>query len=135
MIDVIYRHMREDKALQKATDGRIYPLRAAKSENVTEGPIVTYQLISQQIAQGFAGPTGGQKSRLQIACWANSYDTARKTADMVTALFDRFDFHQDGRHVSARRSDQRDLDAQDVANPSFGVVTDFDILHSERTAQ
>jgi hypothetical protein len=59
---------------------RVYPMKLPQSPTL---PAITYQRVSGSRVQSLTGPSGMAHPRIQVDCWAASYDGAKALAAEV----------------------------------------------------
>ena len=81
----LYGYLSTYAGLTALISTRIYPLVAP--QNVTK-PYCTYQKISLERKYSHGGYSGLQRPRLQVSCYAETYEQSRAVADQVIAALE-----------------------------------------------
>jgi len=66
---------------------RVYPMHLPQGYTL---PAISYQMISAPRAWSTTGPVGQVQARVQVDCWAETYDGAKSLSNGVRLALDNF---------------------------------------------
>lgn len=111
----VYVLLSDDACIIEAAGNRIYPMVVPQGANL---PAITYQILSTVGISVLSGPTNLKERRLQINCWAETYDAAEALA------------HKVGRALDGYRNT-----AEDVKIWGIELIDEGDVLADHKSAQ
>jgi len=121
----IFAFLTGDSAVAALVETRVYP--GILSEQATR-PALSYQVVSQVEDQTLLGPHSGlPQMRIQVDCWANSYEGV---VALALAVMERFDGYQ-GDMGDSQVSTTSRLNMIDIFEPSrrdYRRVLDFMVV-------
>lgn len=116
--DLIYSRLTGDSNVNALTSTRVYPYHLPQSPTL---PAVTYQIISRVPTEA---NTEIFETRLQLDCWASTYDGAHTLANLVQSSL-RFYRVQDGdNNMILSIYDANQGDAYDDEQEIWRVIVD-----------
>ena len=116
-------------------DARIYPAVVTQGESL---PYITHQLISCVPVNVAGGATSTQSTRIQVDCWAASYDGARTLAAAVqgdqaelapSGVSGWVDRQQSVWHMENKRDGASEVPAGRGKPQAYHVIMDFLVWH------
>lgn len=110
-------YLAADAAVAALVGSRIYPLKLPQAPAL---PAITYQKVSGPRVISLSGYSGLSHPRLQIDCWAATYDQVKALSAAVVAALDAYP-------GAIMNDDGRDNYQPDVELPR--VTIDFTIWH------
>jgi hypothetical protein len=110
-------YLAADAAILALVGSRIYPLKLPQAPTL---PALTYQKISGSRVTSLSGYSGLSHPRMQIDCWASTYEQVKDVAAAVVTALDAYP-------GSIMNDDGRDNYQPDVELPR--VTIDFTIWH------
>lgn len=109
-----------DAVVSGLVANRIYALVSPPGAPV---PLITYQRISAIPINSLRGASGVVQARIQVDCWAATYEQAKDLAQAVRAALDA------NAELGAVCLNSQDM--QDEATREFRVIIDFSVWSKE----
>lgn len=83
----LFRHLSTSTLVTAHTSNRIYPVVLPQG-TVAAFPAVTYQRVSGDRVYSLSGYSTLENARMQIDCWATSFETVKDLADKTRQVVD-----------------------------------------------
>lgn len=112
--EVMFARLSGAAAVAALVGARIHPLEVPQASTF---PAVTYQQVSGPRDHSSRGPTGTANLRVQVDCWAESYDGAIAVAKVVREALDGYRGSQGGATVVSTVM----LTERDLSEPTPGL--------------
>ena len=87
----LYKHLSTSVLITAHTSNRIHPVVLPQG-TVAAFPAVTYQRVSGDRVYSLSGYSTLENARLQIDCWATSFETVKDLGDKMRQVVDFVDF-------------------------------------------
>lgn len=83
----LYEFLRDAATVNAIVSGRVYPVYLPQSPIY---PAITFQRISGPRVRSLTGPSNLAHPRIQVDCWAATYNAAKELADAVRIAIDGY---------------------------------------------
>lgn len=111
---------------------RIYPLVLPQEPTY---PAITFSRVSSQRIEGVYTDYGMARVRIQITCWALTYDSAKAVAEQVRIALERYGTAVSGTLIAGVTVYDihmgSEADAYEPTLDAFASSVDFTVVHAE----
>lgn len=117
-----------------ASPFRLYPL-VLPQESERKYPAMTYKVIDSERTRGVYTDPGESKVRLQLTCWAETYNEAKALAEQVRLALERFGSGPLGTLIAGVTVYDifmgSEADTYEPSVQAYAVAVDYTVVHAE----